>query len=107
MESRLRKLITSLEVMPQILIAHPLCNRIDETYDDISNDEIQDVAFNDTTPNELSRYPSDDGHDLDHEKSLSHNKFYITKYYIGLLPAHGNVTTLNAFLFEIAGAAKT
>ncbi|CAO3662698.1 unnamed protein product [Umbelopsis ramanniana] len=89
MESRLRKLITSLEVMPQILIAHPLCSRIDETYDDISNDEIQDVAFNDTTPNELSRYPSDDGHDLDHEKSLSHNKFYITKYYIGLLPAHG------------------
>ncbi|KAJ2964269.1 hypothetical protein NQZ79_g748 [Umbelopsis isabellina] len=86
-ESRLRHLVSTLEARGGILVAHPLTDGATKEHFGLSYKEIQDVAFSDTVPNELSNSQSTYS-----TNDKSTRKLYVTKYYIGLLlrPLDGN-----------------
>ncbi|KAG2182288.1 hypothetical protein INT43_007215, partial [Umbelopsis isabellina] len=85
-ESRLRHLVTWLENKGPILVAHPLTDVASKDHPELSHKEIQNVAFNDIVPNELSNSSSTYS-----ANGKSTRKLYVAKYYIGLLlrPVNG------------------
>ncbi|CAM0142754.1 unnamed protein product [Umbelopsis sp. WA50703] len=79
-ESRIRKLVSAFEERSEILLAHPLINGVSKEHLGLSYEEIQDVAHNDTVPNELSNSQNKYS-----TNGKSTRRLYVTKYYIGLL----------------------
>lgn len=79
MESKIRQLVLKLEFVESLKLAHPYIKGFDRVTHCISEEEVNDVAFNKTSEVAMNRTEEEAA------KEPFHRTLYTTTFYIGLL----------------------